>query len=195
MEEEEEWDWPEQMEMRHIREKGFHMINRLHTALADCYLQDLFPVDQATGTPHAVSASGEKLHAIVSSIHKLIEDKEKLWPEIIRLILQYAKTEDPYIFGPFEDEIEVISGKLAGCKPNDFLTKISYDEKVTLLTVLIDCLHETNEFRMFLNKRVEDKSAFNKEKMDIYQAIRDIETKQQEFVKAYAEDENNVSQE
>ena len=48
---------------------------------------------------------------------------------------------------------------------------------------------------MFLNKRVEDKSAFNKEKMDIYQQIRDLETKQQEFVKQYTEDETNTTQE
>ena len=38
-------DWPEQMELRHIREKGFHMVNRLFSALTNCYLQDLFPVD------------------------------------------------------------------------------------------------------------------------------------------------------
>ena len=118
-----------------------------------------------------------------------------MWPEIVRLILQYAKTEDPFIFGPFEDEIEVICGKLASCRPHEFITKLEYDEKVTLMSVLIDCLHETNEFRMFLNKRVEERSAYNKEKMDIYQAIRDLENKQAEFVKSYAEDETNVSNE
>lgn len=63
------------------------------------------------------------------------------------------------------------------------------------MTVLIDCLHETNEFRLFLNKRVEDKSTYNKEKMDIYQSIRDLETKQAEFIKQYTEDENNTTQE
>ena len=30
--------WNEQMEVRHIREKGFHIFNRLHSALADCFL-------------------------------------------------------------------------------------------------------------------------------------------------------------
>ena len=66
---------------------------------------------------------------------------------------------------------------------------------MTLITVLIDCIHETNEFRVFLNKRVEDKSAFNKEKMDIYQQIRDIELQQQEFIKQHAEDETKMTQE
>ena len=85
--------------------------------------------------------------------------------------------------------------KLVGIKASEFTTKFKYLEKVTLMTVLIDCLHETNDFRMFLNKRVEDKSAFNKEKMDVYQQIRDLENKQQEFVKKYAEYENNKTNE
>ena len=85
------------------------------------------------------------------------------------MILKYAKNEDPDVFGPFDEEIAEINEKLVGIKPEEFTAKLNYNEKVTLLTVLIDCIHQTNEFRMFLNKRVEDKSAFNKEKMDIYQ--------------------------
>ena len=88
-----------------------------------------------------------------------------------------------------------IEGKLIGLKPSDVTTKLSYEDKVTLLTVMIDVIHETNEFRMFLNKRVEDKSAFNKEKMDIYQQIRDLENQQAEFIKASAEDESTDTQE
>lgn len=63
------------------------------------------------------------------------------------------------------------------------------------MTVLIDCLHETNEFRLFLNRRVEDKSTYNKEKMEVYQQIRDLETRQQEFIKKHAEDESTMTQE
>ena len=66
---------------------------------------------------------------------------------------------------------------------------------MTLFTVLIDCIHETNEFRLFLNKRVEDKSTHNKEKMEVYQQIRDLETKQQEFIKQEAEQESTQTQE
>jgi len=62
-----------------------------------------------------------------------------------------------------------IKKKLVGIRANEFTTKLTYKQKVTLFTVLIDCIHETNDFRMFLNKRVEDKSTFNKEKMDVYQ--------------------------
>ena len=62
----------------------------------------------------------------MASIDKLIEEKEKLWPEIIRLILEYAKNEDSDVFGPFAEAVSVISMKLAGTKPQDFTTKLSY---------------------------------------------------------------------
>ena len=111
------------------------------------------------------------------------------------MVLTYAKNEDVQVFGPLDQETSDITEKLAGLKPADVTLGLSYHEKVTLMTVMIDIIHETNEFRLFLNRRVEDKSAFNKEKMDIYQQIRDLETKQHEFIKQYAEDETNVSQE
>ena len=40
---EDEFDWSEQMQIRHINEKGFHIVNCLFTSLAESYLQDLFP--------------------------------------------------------------------------------------------------------------------------------------------------------
>ena len=166
------------MSIKHIDEKGFHMINHLMTALAEAYLHDLFPEEQNQGAANAaISSSGEKQNQILASIDKLIENKQKLWPEIIRLILLYARSVDPDIFGPFDEQVNELVKKLVGIKPHEFTFKLDFKEKVTLFTVLIDCIHETNEFRMFLNKRVEDKSAYNKEKMDIYQQIRDLETK------------------
>jgi len=97
------------------------------------------------------------------------------------------------VFGPLDQAVRHILEKLIGIKPFEFTTKFTNEEKVNLLTVLIDCIHETNEFRLFLNKRVEDKSAFNKEKMEVYQQIRDLEARQQEFVKQYADDANSKS--
>ena len=64
--------------------------------------------------------------------------------------------------------MKTILTKLIGLKPCDYITTFTYDEKVTLLTVLIDNIHDTNEFRMFLNKRIEVKAVYNKEKMDVY---------------------------
>jgi len=87
---------------------------------------------------------------------------------MIRLILIYAKNEDAEIFGPFDEQVTQISTKLAGARPHTYMTRLDYKEKVTLLTVMIDCIHQTNEFRMFLNKRNDDKSAYNREKMELY---------------------------
>ena len=85
--------------------------------------------------------------------------------------------------------------KLSGMKQCDYITKLSYNEKVTLLTVLIDNIHDSNEFRAFLNNRVEAKSVFNKEKMEIYGEIKSLEAAQAEFVKSHTEAENAVMQE
>ena len=85
--------------------------------------------------------------------------------------------------------------KLSGMKQCDYVTRLSYNEKVTLLTVLIDNIHDSNEFRAFLNNRVEAKSVFNKEKMEIYGEIKSLEAAQAEFVKSHTEAENAVMQE
>ena len=50
-EEIDELTWNEKMELRHIREKGIHMFNCLHTAMAECFLQDMFPQEGLNGTP------------------------------------------------------------------------------------------------------------------------------------------------
>ena len=52
---------------------------------------------------------------------------------------------------------------------------------------MIDCIHDTDDFRKFLNERVEDKSSINKEKIEVYQTIRELEKEQQELVKNHAE--------
>jgi hypothetical protein len=39
--EEEELDWNEQMGLQQVREKGLNLINSIHVALADRYLQEI----------------------------------------------------------------------------------------------------------------------------------------------------------
>ena len=56
----------------------------------------------------AIAAGIEKQNQILASIDKLIEDKQRLWPEIVRLILAYAKSEDQDVFGPFDEEMDAI---------------------------------------------------------------------------------------
>ena len=56
-------------------------------------------------------------------------------------------------------------------------------EKLILLTVLIDTVHDLNEFREFLTARNETKSAYNKEKMDVYAQIKQLEIEHIEIIK------------
>ena len=88
--------------------------------------------------------------------------------------------------------MEVILEKLSGLKPSMYIETLTYEEKVTLLTVIIDNIHDTNEFRLFLNKRIENKAVYNKEKMDIYLQIRELEGRQAEMMKT--KQENNESE-
>ena len=53
-----------------------------------------------------VSAQSEKDNYILQAIHKLIENKEEVWPEIIRLVLTYKREEDGEDFGPDGETIE-----------------------------------------------------------------------------------------
>ena len=48
---------------------------------------------------------------------------------------------------------------------------------------MIDNIHDTNEFRVFLNKRIDSKAEYNKEKIEVYTQIRDLETQQAEILK------------
>jgi hypothetical protein len=43
------------------------------------------------------------------------------------------------------------------------------------LETLVDGLHDLDEFKDFLNQRVEERSSFNKQKMDIYSEIKQLE--------------------
>jgi len=55
-----------------------------------------------------------------------------------------------------------ISEKLGACRPETYSSMLSYDEKVELLTFLVDSIHDLDEFRSFLNTRLEEKSSYNK---------------------------------
>lgn len=39
---------------------------------------------------------------------------------------------------------------------------LSYEDKLDILETLIDGIHDLDEFRGFLNKRIEEKSSYNK---------------------------------
>ena len=55
------------------------------------------------------------------------------------------------------------------------------------MTILIDTIHDLNDFKSFLNTRNEQKSVFNKDKMDVYQQIKALEV---QYAEKKREEEN-----
>jgi hypothetical protein len=110
------------MRVKHIREKGLHMINTLHTALVTCFLDDFFPGnsnDENTGGANTrsaaaaqqvqlVSAHGEKEDYILQAIDKLIENKDEVWPEITRLVLLHKVEHEGEDFGPNRATMDIV---------------------------------------------------------------------------------------
>jgi len=130
---------------------------------------------------------GESQTAILTAINKLITEREKeqIWPEIVRLML--VMRHDVEDFGDYEDTMNVVLHKLEGLEPALFSSKFTYNEKLTLLTVLIDTVHDLNYFRSFLNGRQETKTAFNKEKQEVYASIKLLEAEQAEILREMSE--------
>ena len=132
----------------------------------------MFPSDSETETKHHSNFTSkfqdDGSDSILSALDKLISDneKEQIWPEMVRLLLVRRKTLEE--FGEFSSIMQNVQEKLIDLEPSHFNTTFTYSEKLTLLTVLIDTIHDLNEFRSFLNTRNEQKSAFNKDKMDVY---------------------------
>lgn len=79
--------------------------------------------------------------------------------------------------------------RLSGLKPSEFVSEFNYNEKVCLLQSLVDGIHDLRSFVSILSQRVEEKTAFNKEKMEIFQSIKTLEQEQMELVKKQMEPE------
>lgn len=97
-----------------------------------------------------------------------MENKEIIWPEIIRLVFLYKIEHDGEDFGMNKETMDCVMKKLVGLRPEKYPQVLSFEEKVCLMTVMIDGIHETDTFRKFLNERIEEKSNFNKEKIEVY---------------------------
>jgi len=107
---------------------------------------------------------------LIEEVRKNFVDKpDMIWPELIRLILKSQKKFD---FFPLDHHIIEICDRLASSTPETYSSKLSYLDKTELLEALIDGIHDLDDFRLFLNSRVEEKSSYNKQKMDLYSEIK-----------------------
>ncbi len=66
------------MSLSQVREKGLQLINVVHTALANCFLNEIVNAnkDEYTNT-----------ELMLISLEKLVADREAIWPELCRLVL------------------------------------------------------------------------------------------------------------
>ena len=101
----------------------------------------------------AESANKEKSEEEVgdilnSDLAKQVEKLDKIWPGMLRIILRSEKNFD---FAPLDPHIESICEKLTNCTPEHYSHMLTYDEKSELLEVLIDGIHDLDDFRNFLN--------------------------------------------
>lgn len=87
-----------------------------------------------------------------------------------------------YSFAPLSPSMQrICDEKLANCVPETFAKILDFNEKLELLETLVDGLHDLDDFRAYLNQRIEERSSFNKQKMDIYAEIKTLETQKQEL--------------
>lgn len=71
--------------------------------------------------------------------------------------------------------------KVGALTPAEYVWKVTYKQKMDLLLFLVDTIHDLDSFRLFLNKRLDDKSSLFKQKNDLHQEIKKIEHEKNEY--------------
>lgn len=79
------------------------------------------------------------------------------------------------------DEILDLLKKVGAVSPRDYTWCLTYEEKVDLLMLLVDSIHDLDTFRQFLNRRLEERSTYFKQKHDMHAEIRKLEQEKADF--------------
>ncbi len=82
--------------------------------------------------------------------------------------------------------------KLAGCLPETYPTLFTYDEKLSLLEILIDGVHDLELFRSFLTTQLEEHSAFNRQKMELNAELKSLEAQKSDLLKRQTSDNSEI---
>jgi formiminotetrahydrofolate cyclodeaminase len=73
-----------------VSEQGFTLINAIHIAIVNVFMNELKSKEEKAKT--SSDANKEKLEeetdTLMEDIRKLVERKEQVWPEIVRLVLR-----------------------------------------------------------------------------------------------------------
>lgn len=115
-----------------------------------------------------------------------------MWPEFIRLLFVHADERHEIDSEAFQDtttQMGELLGKLGGQSPQSYTWSLTYREKMDVLLLLVDTIHDLDSFKQFLNKRLEDKSTLFKQKNDLHSEIKKLEQEKQEAVLKF----NNIN--
>lgn len=150
---EEEQDWEEYITNKTLAEYGISLINTLHIAAVQSFFKDIRDSleenkDKADAKDFTDHSNDVLLQAVLKYFDKGSSSEASHWPELIRIILKSKS----FSFLPLSGLLETLCDeKLAGCLPETYPSRLTYDEKLTLLETLVDGLHTLEDFKSFLN--------------------------------------------
>ena len=104
--------------------------------------------NKSSKDPSSKEANEQDEDHLLTEIRKQLEKPDLVWTELIRLI---RTTNKKFDFQPLDEHISKIIEKLGGCTPETYSSMMTYDEKLEILEVLVDGIHDLDEFRQFLN--------------------------------------------
>ena len=101
---------------------------------------------------------------MINSIIKLDENKDQLWTEMVRILISHADERQDIDAEALQADsyIGELLRKVGALTPAEYVWKVTYKEKMDLLLFLVDTIHDLDSFRLFLNKRLDDKSSLFK---------------------------------
>lgn len=210
------YTWHQKCTINEIKEHGFNLINQLHSALVRALCTDLEILNsnnesgQNTANvknihQHTALFGGKSAHApdthengmLINSIIKMEEcTLEKLWPELIRLLVVHSDERHDIDLEGLKDfsYMSELFRKLGAQTPQSYAQALNYKEKLDILMFLVDSIHDLDSFRQFLNKRLEDKSQLFKQKNDLHAEIKKLEQEKQEYINTYKQDNSEESE-
>ena len=106
---------------------------------------------------------------------------------MIRLLIAHADERHDSDLQEYEDQSYIgdLLRKVGSITPQQYTWSLTYREKVDLMMFLVDRMHDLDSFRVFLNKRLEDKSSLFKQKNDLHAIIKVIEQEKQDAIKEH----------
>jgi predicted nucleic acid-binding Zn-ribbon protein len=113
---------------------------------------------------------------------------------MIRILVMHSDERqdiDPETIDPSTLELLRRVGSLT---PESYVFSLTYKEKISLLLYLVDLLHDLDRFRLFLNKRLEDKSSLFKQKNDLHAEIKKIDQEKAELQVDFTKNQDKEEQ-